>query len=60
MILNNNCQISRILGEDNLYDYQSNSKSFKTSILQFICGKDYTFVLEIFINNSKVQIDGII
>ena len=57
MILNNNCQISRILGEDNLYDYQSNSKSFKTSILQFICGKDYTFVLEIFINNSKVQID---
>ena len=56
-ILNNNCQISRILGEDNLYDYQSNSKSFKTSILQFICGKDYTFVLEIFVNNSKVQIE---
>ena len=56
-ILNNNCQICRILGEDNLYDYQSNSKSFKTSILQFICGKDYTFVLEIFVNNSKVQIE---
>ena len=55
-ISNNNCQISRILGEDNLYDYHSNSKSFKTSMLQFICGKDYTFVLEIFVNNSKIQI----
>ena len=56
-ILNNNCKISRILGEDNLYDYRSNSKTFKTSILQFICGKDYTFVLEILVNDAKVKID---
>ena len=26
-------------------------------MLQFICGKEYTFVLEIFIDESKVQID---
>ena len=56
-ILNNNCKISRILGEDNLYDYRSNSKSFKTSMLQFIWGKDYTFVLEILVNDAEVKID---
>ena len=56
-ILNNNCMISKILGEDNLYDYRSNSNYFKTSMLQFICGKDYTFVLEILVNENKVKID---
>ena len=55
-ILNNNCMISRILGEDNLYNYTSNSYYFKTSMLQFICGKDYTFVLEIFVNENKVKV----
>ena len=48
--------IYRILGEDNLYNYTSNSYYFKTSMLQFICGKDYTFVLEIFVNENKVKV----
>ena len=56
-ILNNNCKIVKVYGEDNLYYHQSNINYFKTTMLQFICGKEYTFVLEIFVDESKVNIN---
>jgi hypothetical protein len=55
-ILNNNCKIMKVFGEDNLYNYKYSDKYFKTSMLQFVCGKEYTFVLEILLDESKVLI----
>ena len=56
-VLNNNCKIIKVYGEDNLYSHESNEIYFKTTMLQFICGKEYTFVLEIFIDENKVEIN---
>ncbi len=54
-MLNNNCQIMKVYGEDSLYYHQSDKQFFKTILLQFISGKDYTFVLELFLDESKVK-----
>ena len=56
-ILNNNCKIMKVFGGDNLYDYNNNDKFFKTSMLQFMCGKEYTFVLEILVDEKNVKFD---
>ena len=56
-IINNNCKIVKVYGEDNLYFHESNEKYFKTTMLQFMCGKEYTFVLELFVDEQKVQIN---
>ena len=56
-ILNKNCKIIKVYGEDKLFSHESNEEFFKTTLLQFISGKEYTFVLEIFIDESKVQIN---
>ena len=56
-ILNKNCKITKVYGEDKLFSHESNEEFFKTTMLQFICGKEYTFVVEIFIDESKVQIN---
>ena len=56
-LLNQNCKIKKVYGEKNLYYHKSNEKFFETSMLQFICGKEYTFVLEIFIEESKININ---
>ena len=55
-LLNDKCTIVKTFGEDNLYSYELKPKYFKTSMLQFICGKEYTFVLEININEKNVNI----
>ena len=56
-VLNNNCKIKKVFGEDNLYNHKYSDKYFKTSMLQFVCGKEYTFVLEILVDEKKIQID---
>ena len=56
-VLNNNCQIMKVYGEDSLYYHQSDKKSFKTTMLQFISDKEYTFVLELFVDESKIKVD---
>jgi len=56
-IINNNCKIIKVYGEDKLYSHQSGPNFFNTTMLQFICGKEYTFVLEVFIDESKIKID---
>ena len=56
-VLNNNCQIMKVYGEDSLYYHQSDKQSFKTTMLQFISDKEYTFVLELFVDESKIKAD---
>lgn len=51
-LLNKKCKIVKIFGEKNLYSYDLKKGSFKTTMLQFIYGKDYTYVLEIKIDND--------
>jgi hypothetical protein len=55
-VINNNCKIKKVFGEDKLYFHYSSEKFFKTTMLQFICGREYTFVLELFVDEQKVQI----
>jgi len=55
-LLNDKCKIVKTFGEDNLYSYELKPSYFKTSMLQFICGKEYTFVLEININEKNINI----
>jgi len=54
-LLNDNCKMMKIFGENNLYSYELKDLSFKNKMLQFITGKEYTFVLEIQIDESKVN-----
>ena len=56
-ILGGGCKIMKVFGEDNLYYQENNEKYFKTTMLQFMCGKEYTFVLEILIDEKNVQIN---
>ena len=56
-LLNKNCKITKVYGEDKLFSHESNEEFFKTTMLQFICGKEYTFVVEIFVDESKVHLD---
>ncbi len=55
-VLNNYCKIIKAYGAKNLYSYKITNQYFQTTLLQFICGKEYTFVLDIFVDESKVQI----
>ena len=55
-LLNDKCAIVKTFGEDNLYSYELKPQYFKTSMLQFICGKEYTFVLEININEQNINL----
>ena len=56
-LLNSFCEIKKIFGGENLYLYELFPHVFKTELLQFICGKEYTFVLEIKLDEKKVKID---
>ena len=54
-LMDQNCKIIKIFGENNLYSYELKDFFFKNRMLQFIRGKEYTFVLEIFIDESNVK-----
>ena len=56
-IFNDNCKIMKVFGKYNLYNYSNSGKYFKTSMLQFICGKEYSFVLEIIVDEKNVKLD---
>ena len=55
-VLSNDCKIIKAYGAQNLYYHEITEKYFKTTLLQFICGKEYTFVLDVFVDESKVKI----
>ena len=57
-LLNKKCIIKKIFGKENsnLYELnQYNTPLFKKHMFQFIPGKEYTFVFELFIDESKVK-----
>ena len=54
-LTNEKCKIVKIFGENNLYSFELKDLLFTTKMLQLITGKDYTFVLEIEIDESSVK-----
>ena len=54
-LINDDCKIVKIFGENNFYSYELNDSLFSTKMLQFISGKEYTFVLEIKVDESKIK-----
>ena len=56
-LLNQNCKFIKIFGENNFYSHEFNNLAFKNKMLQFITGKDYTFVFELDINESSIKPD---
>ena len=54
-LINDNCKIAKLFGENNLYSFELNDFVFSTKMLQFISGKEYTFVLEIQVDESKIK-----
>ena len=54
-IMNEKCKIAKIFGVNDLYSHELTDLTFKNKLLQFICGKEYTTVLEIFIDESNVK-----
>ena len=54
-LLNNDCKIVKIFGKNNLYSYELKGNSFSTKMLQFISGKEYTYVFEIKMDESKIK-----
>ena len=53
-------KIVKIFGSNNLYLPELKDSLFSTKMLQFISGKDYTFVLEIQIDESSIKPDDIL
>jgi len=45
--VNSNFTLKKVFGEDDMYSYNFNGNHFDTQILQFISGKEYTYVFEI-------------
>ena len=59
-LLNEKCKIVKVFGTNNFYSYELNNLIFKNKMLQFITGKEYTFVLEIFVDESSVKPEDIL
>ena len=55
-LLNNNCKIVKIFGLENLFECEFKDDFFKTTILQMISGKEYTFVFEVNIDEENIKI----
>jgi len=55
-LLNNKCKIVKIFGLENLFEQELKDDFFKTTILQMISGKEYTFVFEVNINENNIKI----
>ena len=54
-LVNEKCKIEKIFGGSNLYSYESKDLFFTTKMLQFITGKEYTYALEIQIDESSIK-----
>ena len=54
-LLNEHCQFAKILGEKYLYYHKLEPHIFKTKIIQLLCDKEYTYVLEINLDEQKIE-----
>ena len=55
-LIKKDCNIVKIFGLEKLYNSEHKNNIFKTSILQLVYGREYSFVLEINIDEQNVQI----
>ena len=55
-LLNKKCEIKKIFGEEYLYSYEIKPYYFTTTMLHFIYGKEFTYVLEFEIKLNEVNI----
>ena len=55
-LLNKKCEIKKIFGEDYLYSHEIQPHFFNTTMLHFISGKEFTYVLEFEIKINDVKI----
>ena len=53
-LLNKSSNIIKIFGEEYLYNHELTPKYFTMTMLQFLYGKEFTFVLEIDLNNVQI------
>ena len=54
-LTNPKSKFEKIFGANNLYSYELKDMLFTTQMLQFISGKEYTFVLEVKIDESNIK-----
>ena len=54
-ILNEHCRIVKVFGAKDLYYHELENHIFKTEILQLLCDKEYTYVLEMTFDEKKVK-----
>ena len=54
-LTNPKSKFEKIFGANNLYSYELKDMLFTTKMLQFISGKEYTFVLEVKIDESNIK-----
>ena len=55
-LLNKKCEIKKVFGEEYLYSHEMKPYYFNTTMLNFICGKEFTYVLEFEIKLNDVKI----
>ena len=55
-LLNKKCEIKKIFGEEYLYSHEIQPHFFNTTMLHFISGKEFTYVLEFEIKIKDVKI----
>ena len=55
-LLNKKCEIKKIFGEEYLYSHEIQPHFFNTTMLHFISGKEFTYVLEFEIKINDVKI----
>lgn len=55
-LLKNECKIVKVFGLENLYQWELKDDIFRTTMLQFMSGKEYSFVLEIKVNENTIKV----
>ena len=55
-LLNDKYKIVKFFGLENLFEYELKDDFFKTTILQMISGKEYTYVFEINLDEKNIKI----
>lgn len=56
-LIKKDCNIVKVFGLEKLYNSELKNDIFKTTILQLVHGREYSFVLEIKINESNIKIN---
>lgn len=54
-LLNKKCEIKKVFGEEYFFQHEIKPNFFTTTMLQFICGKEFTYVLEFEIKLNDVK-----